>query len=58
MKCHKCHHIDIAPKNKSKFFQMGFFLDRGFSLLQSEHPLFLYFPGHFFKIFFVKFEAF
>ena len=33
------------------------FLYRGFSLLQSEHPLFLHFPRLFFKIFCVKVEA-
>ena len=43
---------------KSKFFSEGMFSYRGFSLLQSEHPLFLHFPGLFFKILFVKVEAF
>ena len=43
---------------KSKSFSEGMFLYRGFSLLQSEHSLFLHFPGLFFKIFFVKVEAF
>ena len=40
------------------FFSEGIFLYRGFSLLQSENQLFLHFPGLFFKIFFVKVEAF
>ena len=36
---------------KGKSFSDGMFLYRGFSLLQIEHPLFLQFPGLFFKIF-------
>ena len=44
--------------SKSKFFSEGIFLYRGFSLLQSEHLLFLHFAGLFFKILFVKVEAF
>ena len=48
----------LTVLSKSKFFSEGMFLYRGFSLLQSEHPLFLHFPGLFFKMFFVKVEAF
>ena len=47
-----------VAKGKCEFFSVGMFLCRGFSLLQSEHPLFLHFPVIFFKIFFVKVEAF
>ena len=39
--------LDIAIQHqsfKSKFFSERMFLYRGFSLLQSEHPLFLHFP--------------
>ena len=43
---------------KSNFFSKGMFLYRGFSLLKSEHPLFLHFPRSFFKAFFVEVEAF
>ena len=43
---------------ESKFFSEGMFSYRGYSLLQSEHPHFLHFPGQFFKIFLVKIEAF
>ena len=50
--------IDSIFFLKSKFSSERMFLYRGFSLLQSEHPLFLHFPGLFFKIFFVKVEAF
>ena len=44
--------------SKSEFFSEGIFLHRGFSLSQSEHPLFLHFPGLFFKTFFDKVESF
>ena len=40
------------------FFSDGILLYRGFSLLQSNHPLFLPFSGLFFKIYFIKVEAF
>ena len=43
---------------KSKYFSEGMILYRGFSLLKSEHPLFLHFPGLFFKMFSIKVEAF
>ena len=51
----RCQNIAIV---KSKFFSEGMFLYRGFSLLQSEHPLFLHFPRLFFKTCFAKVEAF
>ena len=48
--------VSIAP-SKGKFFSEGMFLYRGFSLLQSEHPLLLHFTGLTFETFFVKVEA-
>ena len=46
------------PSFKVNIFSEGMCSYRDFSLLQSDKPLFLYFPGHFFKIIFVKVEAF
>ena len=43
---------------QNTIFSGGMFSYRGFSLLRSDHPLFLHFPGFFSKYFFVKVEAF
>ena len=44
--------------SKSKFFSEGIFLYRGFSLLQSEHPLFFIFLDYFSKEFLLKLRLF
>ena len=43
---------------KSKFFSEGIFSYRGFSLLKSEHQLFLHFPELFSKYFLLKLKLF
>ena len=42
----------------SKFLSEGMFFYKGFSLFKSKHPLFLHFPGLFFKILFLKLKLF
>ena len=53
-----CANLSKIQFNIKVIFSEGMSLHRGFSLLQSEHLLFLNFPGLFSKYFLLKFKLF